>query len=53
MVTNSDLKKSLGSKADNLSEEQLTELNLLLERISDALFNSWVKKTSMSIDEKL
>lgn len=53
MVTLSDLKKALGKKADNLSEEQLTELNLLLERISDALFDSWIKKSSASADKKI
>lgn len=45
MVTLQDFKKALGTKADNLSEEQLTELNNLFERISDALFDSWIKNT--------
>jgi len=53
MVTLQDFKKALGTKADNLSEKQLTELNNLFERVSDALFDSWVKNTkSENQDDK-
>jgi hypothetical protein len=54
MVTLQDFKKALGTKADNLSEEQLTELNNLFDRFAGVLFDSWIKDTkSKTENDKL
>ena len=43
MVTIEEFRKSLGTKGQNLSEKEVEKLSNITERISDALFNSWLK----------
>lgn len=52
MVTTAQLKKALGTRADNLPEEKLMELNVLFERLSNALFERWTKTMTSEAKKK-
>ena len=49
MLSLLDFKKSLGPKANTLSEAQIEHLRLMLDRIADATFDQWLEKRSAGV----
>lgn len=46
MLSLVDFKKSLGSQADKLTDEEIIKIHDVLDQLSDVLFNMWVEYRS-------
>lgn len=44
MVTTSELRKALGKRAENLSDDEVARVSALLERLAKSLFTQWHKE---------